>query len=74
MDVYRPQRGNSTKTFHLFTVYTTVPHSTKNKKKQKRKRKNRLKEWVHGCFIKINGERRYTYIALVEGEGVNLIL
>jgi hypothetical protein len=35
VDVYRPQRGNSTKTFHVFTVYTTAPHSTKKGKKKK---------------------------------------
>ena len=57
------------------THFTYLPFTQLFPTLQKKgKRKNTLKEWVHGCFTKINGERRYTYIALVEGEGVNLIL
>ena len=46
---------NSIKTFDFSTLYTTIPHS---------KLKERLKELVHLCFVKKNGQRRYQYLVL----------
>jgi len=47
---------NSTKTFDFSTLYTTIPLS---------KLKDKLRELVQLCFLKKNGQRRYTYIVLV---------
>jgi hypothetical protein len=46
---------NSIKTFDFSTLYTTIPHS---------KLKDTLRELVQLCFIKKNGQRRYTYLVL----------
>lgn len=46
---------NSIKTFDFSTLYTTLPHS---------KLKSRLKDLIHRCFHKKNGDRRYKYLVL----------
>ena len=47
---------NSIETFDFSTLYTTIPHS---------KLKDKLRELVQLFFIKKNGQRRYTYLALL---------
>ena len=46
---------NIIKTFDFSTLFTTMPHS---------KLKVRLRALVQLCFIKKNGQRRYTYLVL----------
>ena len=46
---------NNIKTFDLYTLYTTIPHS---------KLKDRLRELDQLCFIKKNGQRRFKYLVL----------
>ena len=46
---------NNIKSVDFSTLYTTILHS---------KLKDRLRKLVQLCFIKYNGQRRYTYLVL----------
>ena len=50
---------NSIETFDFSTLYTTIPHS---------KLRNKLRELVQLCFIKKNGQRRYTHTFARKGQ------
>ena len=49
------QNCNSVKTFDFSTLYTTIPHL---------QLKERLRELVHRCFHKANGDIRYTHLVV----------
>ena len=50
---------NSIETFDFSTLYTTIPHS---------KLRNKLRELDQLCFIKKNGQRRYTHTFARKGQ------